>query len=193
MNKKINTQEERGQLQMMKQIKEKYEEGLMVLVGILCIMLQENIYSWFAIIFGTMMLERGIHGCYLGLKNGDIESKEQKQFEKSLISILIAVGILVRQDEALFVTGMFWGLYGLNKSADYLNEILYRISHNDRKVVLLCMACAIEAALSMILIFDPANNIEHHILILGIQLIAEGTLGMLVKLRKRKRLITKQP
>ena len=37
----------------------------------------------------------------------------------------IAIGIFIRQNDAIFIVGVFWGLSGLNKAANYLNEALY--------------------------------------------------------------------
>lgn len=170
---------------MLNRIKGGYEELLMLAVGIICVTLNVHIYGWFPILFGLFMLERGLHGCYIGWKNGDAASREQKQLPISLMMVAIAIGIMVLRYDALLVAGMFWGLSGMYKSAGFLNEILYRFTHKEKYVILPILEFVIEAPLSMLLIFDPENSIEHHIIILGAQLIVYSVIGMIVKSRER--------
>lgn len=79
----------------------KYEAFLMILMGIACIVFQQNIYEHFPIIFGLFMLERGLHGCCEGWKNRDFFNKEQLGLERNILVSIIALGIMIRQDEAL--------------------------------------------------------------------------------------------
>lgn len=99
--------------------------------------------------------------------------------------VAIAVGIMVRQYDALLVAGMFWGLSGVYKSAGFLNEALYRFTHREKHLAVPIIEFVIEAPLSMMLIFDPENSIEHHIIILGAQLIVYSVISMIVKAKER--------
>jgi len=170
---------------MLNKIREDYEEILMLAVGIICATLNVHIYGVFPILFGLFMLERGLHGCYVGWKNGDAASRAQKQLPISIMMVAIAVGIMVRQYDALLVAGMFWGLSGVYKSAGFLNEALYRFTHREKHLAVPIIEFVIEAPLSMMLIFDPENSIEHHIIILGAQLIVYSVISMIVKAKER--------
>ena len=105
---------------------------------------------------------------------------EQVNLEKSIVSIAIGIGILIKQDEALFIVGVFWGLSGLLKSVNYFNEILYNIV-NKGKYALLSVRTIVEFILSLILIFDPFKNVAHHIIILGLDLLLEGGIELISK------------
>lgn len=85
----------------------------------------------------------------------------------------------------MIVATMFWGIGGIMKSAGYLNEIFYQISEHERPKIRVCAAFIVELCLSLILIFEPLDSVEHHILILGVQLVAEGVLDLIIKTRER--------
>ena len=170
---------------MIRKLRDDFEEELMIVMGVICVALNVHIYSVFPLLFGIFMLARGLHGCWVGWKNGDAASREQKQLPISIMIVAVAVGIMILQDRALLIAGMFWGLTGLYRSAGFLNELLYRISHKEKYIFAVFIEFAVEAPLSMFLIFDTVNSIEHHIVILGTQLIVYGVIGMAIEAREK--------
>ena len=82
-------------------------------------------------------------------------------------------GIIIRQSDALFIVGVFWGLEGLNKATNYLNEGLYYFTRKEKFIFPMSKAI-IEFVLSSILIFDPFSKIAEHVVILGLELVLEG-------------------
>ena len=51
---------------------------------------------------------------------------------KPVDNIAIGIGIIIRQSDALFIVGVFWGLEGLNKATNYLNEGLYYFTRKEK-------------------------------------------------------------
>lgn len=146
--------------------------------GILFIMFSEHILNYLPTISGLIMIVSGIVGFIAGIKNKDYSSIEQKGMEKSIVVFVIGVGILIRQENALFIVGIFWGLHGLVKATNYLNVALYHISRKEKFLADLCK-WIVEFVLSVILIFDPFSSVGHHIVILGVEIILDTVLDLL--------------
>ena len=125
-------------------------------------------------------MKRGI-GAYISailiILNGVICIVNHQQIYKWIPSlcgaILLIKGIIIRQSDALFIVGVFWGLEGLNKATNYLNEGLYYFTRKEKFIFPMSKAI-IEFVLSSILIFDPFSKIAEHIVILGLELVLEG-------------------
>ena len=157
---------------------------LVILNGVICIFYYEEVYKLVPTICSLVLLLKGIIMMIKSIKEKDYTSLEGKKFERSIILIAIAIGIFIRQNDAIFIVGVFWGLSGLNKAANYLNEALYYF-YKKEKYILIFIKSIVEFVLSFILIFDPFSKIVEHLAILGLELVLEGTLE-LVSLNKGK-------
>lgn len=161
------------------------QSGLIILNGIICLAYSEKLIGLLPIICGAILLIRGLVQFIEGIKDKDYLSLEKMNLEKSFISISIGIGVLVRGREALFIIGMFWGLHGLIKAANYLNIALYNLFNKDKWIVILIKSI-IEFSLSFVLVFDPFGKIGHHIIILGLELIFDGCMDFMNKYQEKK-------
>ena len=153
---------------------------LLIINGLICLAFTDHVLNLLPTICGVIILIKGVIQFFQGIRDKDYASMEQVNLEKSIVSIAIGIGILIKQDEALFIVGVFWGLSGLLKSVNYFNEILYNIV-NKGKYALLSVRTIVEFILSLILIFDPFKNVAHHIIILGLDLLLEGGIELIAK------------
>ena len=153
---------------------------LLIINGLICLAFTDHVLNLLPTICGVIILIKGVIQFFQGIRDKDYASMEQVNLEKSIVSIAIGIGILIKQDEALFIVGVFWGLSGLLKSVNYFNEILYNIV-NKGKYALLSVRTIVEFILSLILIFDPFKNVAHHIIILGLDLLLEGGIELISK------------
>ncbi|MEN8076558.1 DUF308 domain-containing protein [Clostridioides difficile] len=165
---------------MKKAIWNKIGSLLIIINGIICLTFSEHILNLLPTICGITLLIKGLIQFAGGIKNKDYASLEQINLEKSIVAIAIAIGILLKQNESLFIIGMFWGLSGLIKSANSFNISLYNIC-NKKKFILILIESLVEFILSLMLIFDPFANVSHHILILGLELFLEGSIELFSK------------
>lgn len=164
---------------------ENLSSGLVILNGIICLTYGEKLISLLPIICGAILLIKGCIQCIQGIKDKDYASLEKMNLEKSFILISIGIGILIKRNEALFIVGMFWGLHGLIKAANYLNISLYNFVNKDKWIGIL-IKTIIEFSLSFVLVFDPFGKIEHHITILGLELIFDGYMEFMNKYKENK-------
>lgn len=159
--------------------------SLVILNGLICLIYGEKLLPLLPIICGGILLLKGLIQFIEGIINKDYNSLEKTNLEKSFISIAIGLGVLVKRSDALFIVGMFWGLHGLIKSANYLNIALYNFCNKDKWLIILIKAI-VEFGLSFILIFDPFGKLGHHIVILGLELVFDGTVEFISKYKNKK-------
>ena len=163
---------------MKKQIWDYISTILIIINGIICIIYHEEMIGWLPRICAIVLLIKGTIKMIEGIKEKDYASLEEKKLERSIVIIAVAIAILIQRENALVVVVIFWGLSGLNKSANYLNEALYYFSKRKGGFLPLIKAI-IEFTLSILLIFDPLGKATEHILILGFELIIEGVFEMI--------------
>ena len=154
--------------------------SLIIVNGVMCLLYRNELIFLLPIICGLILLIKGIIQFIKGIKNEDHKSLEQNNMEKSLILIAIGMGVLIKRNDALFIVGMFWGLHGLVKASNYLNIALYNFFHKGKWIAIL-FKFIIEFSLSLVLVFDPFGKIGHHIVILGLELIFDGTMEIISK------------
>lgn len=175
----------------MKQLEDKklnyISSTLIILNGLICIVYGDKLLPLLPIICGGSLLIKGLIQCIEGIRAKDYASLEKINMEKSFISLAIGLGVLIKRSDALFIVGMFWGLHGLMKSANYLNIALYNILNKDKWILILIKAI-VEFTLSFVLIFDPFGNLGHHIVILGLEMIFDGTMETISQYKKKLRL-----
>lgn len=164
---------------------EHISSGLVILNGIICLVYEEKLVSLLPMICGIILLLKGLVQCIEGIKDKDYLSLEKMNLEKSFILIAIGIGVLIKGNEALFIVGMFWGLHGLIKSANYLNIALYKFFNKGKWIGILIKAI-VEFSLSFVLVFDPFGKIGHHIIILGLELIFDGCMEFMNKYQENK-------
>ena len=165
--------------------------ALVIFNGIICLMYGEKLLPLLPIISGGILLIKGVIKLAEGIANKDYASLERTDMEKSFIYIAIGLGVLFKKEDALFIVGMFWGLHGLTKSVNYLNVALYNFNNKEKWILLLIKAIA-EFALSALLIFDPFGHLGHHIIILGLELVLDGSIDIINEHQDRKKLKQEQ-
>lgn len=157
---------------------------LMVINGALCLILSDKILELLPTICSLIIIVKGVFNFIIEFKNNGHKNLENIHFEKSIISIAVGLGILFKQQDSLFLIGVFWGLEGLSHSTHLLNELFYRM-HNNKKYFLLFIETMIEFVLSILLIFEPYHSVEHHIILLGLELLLESSMNIFTKLHKK--------
>lgn len=157
---------------------------LMIINGVLCLIFTHEILQLLPTISGLTIIIKGIFNFIVEFKSGGHKLLENLDFEKSIVTIAIGAGILFKQQDSLFLIGVFWGLEGLSYSTHLLNELFYRM-HNNKKYCLLLIETIIEFGLSILLIFEPHHSVEHHIMILGLELLFESLMNIFIKLHKK--------
>ena len=155
----------------------KFTPLFMILNGLVCLLFSEQILGLLPTICGSFLLVRGAVLLTSSIRNKDYLEPEESDLASAIVSLAMGVGLLYHQENALFTIAVFWGAYGLIKASRLFNEALKKIAER-RHFLRPLLESLVGFGISFLLIFDPDENIAHHILILGAELIYEALLEL---------------
>lgn len=140
------------------------------LIGLLCLFWPEEIADVLPYILGFFMMVSGTGSIVVAIREGSVDAAD-KSVGASIVLMVLGAVSLASGTHAIAFIGVMWGLLGLYKSAEEFNTVLRRVKM--RKPCLLTLAFAIfELVLAVLLITSPFANIDHHVILLGVELIA---------------------
>ncbi len=175
--KEIRSQSKAGKLSIIALL-------VLPLIGLLCLFWPEESADYLPYLLGGAMTLSGIGGIIVetnrefkgregasGRTEGDREDrKDVKTAGTSIVMCVLGIVILVHGSSSIGFVGVMWGLLGLFKAAGEFDEIIHRIKGGHRFVFKLAIS-VFELVLSVLLILHPFANIDHHMILLGLELI----------------------
>lgn len=162
----------------LKDLKLEYVSPILVIIsGIFCIIFKEHLVYLLPLIFGCLLFVIGIILFIEGIIYKEYANLEKTHLEKSFAIMTLGICILLKQNNALFLIGTFWGLYGFVNSSNHFNIAFYNF-HKKNNWAIPLLEGLIEFILASILIFDPFSHLGHHIFILGLELVFDGSLDL---------------
>lgn len=144
------------------------------LLGLCCLLLPEASTMALPFVLGGIMAVSGIGGIVhaaAGAASDEETDREHVILGKAIVMSVLGVVILVQGHASISFVGVMWGLLGLYKGADEIDEVVHAL-RNRRPFVLKLAFTVFEMVLAVLLIISPFANIEHHVLLLGLELIA---------------------
>ena len=150
------------------------------LLGLCCLLLPEESTMALPFVLGGIMAVSGIGGIVhaaAGAKKDEGDGDERERaaehaiLGKAIVMSVLGIVILVQGHASISFVGVMWGLLGLYKAADEIDEVVHAL-RNRRPFVLKLAFTVFEMVLAVLLIISPFANIEHHVLLLGLELIA---------------------
>lgn len=146
---------------------------LQIMLGALCMLFTEQIYSIFPFILGYLMIATGICDIYRSIVTKEFQQAETKLASHGIVTLLLGCAILYHHRNADSIIGSIWGVIGLIKGTETLNLAIYKCSARTPFVGKMIHGM-IELVLGILLLIDPLSAVKHHLFILGIELIAVG-------------------
>lgn len=150
------------------------------LLGLCCLLLPEESTMALPFVLGGIMAVSGIGGIVhaaAGAKRDEGDGDERERaaehaiLGKAIVMSVLGIVILVQGHASISFVGVMWGLLGLYKAADEIDEVVHAL-RNRCPFVLKLAFTVFEMVLAALLIISPFANIEHHVLLLGLELIA---------------------
>ena len=145
---------------------------VLILSGAACILMTRKIYQALPFILGIGMVGIGATHTICGLWAKEYQSRETKLTANGIVYIALGLVILAHHADADSVISSIWGVLGLMKGSEALNGALFHASRKEPFAALGIQAI-IEVALGFLLLVDP-SAVEHHVLLLGLELVAVG-------------------
>lgn len=155
-----------------------------VLLGAACLLFTEQIHEAFPIILGSLMAVTGISQVIRGIVTEEYRSAETKLTSWGIVNLVLGIVILVHYRSADQIIGAVWGMIGLVKGSEVLNLAIHQWA-TGKAFVRKLLHGGVELALGILLLLDPLHAVEHHLFILGMELILQAVQSV-PELRKRK-------
>ena len=142
---------------------------LVPVAGVSCLLfpaLAEEALPWS---LGVPMVVSAIGSIVAVVRERDAGAGRESLGSAIVLCVLGLVIIVHGANSTVFI-GIVWGLLGLQKAARTFDGIFSDIRHKRPFAVALAF-CVLQFVLSVLLILNPFANIEHHLIVLGIELI----------------------
>lgn len=143
---------------------------LLPLVGIGCVLIPEDIVRALPYLLGVVMAISGIASVAAGVRARRIEGGRHSIGTGLVMSVVGAVA-LVQGDDAVSSIGVIWGVLGLLKAARGFDDTLRHLVAHEGFALIFAFA-VFNLVVSVLLVLNPFANIDHHIIVLGVELLA---------------------
>lgn len=98
------------------------------------------------------------------------DNRSSRSVGTAIVMCVLGAVILFHGSTSISFVGVMWGLLGLYKAGEEFDEIIHRIRGGHRFVFKLAFS-VFELVLAVLLILHPFANIDHHMILLGLELI----------------------
>lgn len=139
------------------------------LVGIGCLLFPDAAEEALPYFLGVPMVLSGIGSIVAVARERDVEAGKTSVGAAIVLVVLGMVTAIHGANSTTFI-GIVWGLLGLVKAAGEFDEIIVDIKAK-RPFAFSLALCVFQLVLAVLLVLNPFANIEHHLLLLGIELI----------------------
>lgn len=141
---------------------------VMVLVGVVCLAMPHAVVDALPYILGIAMILSGLlwGGASVALR----KPGEDPVVGRALVLVVLGVFSMIEGVASIGFLGIAWGLLGLNKAGEEFDAAIAAIRNREPFFIALAFNI-VELVLALLLIVNPFENIEHHVIVLGIQLI----------------------
>ena len=142
---------------------------LLPLLGMCCLLIPDTVTDALPYLLGGLMAVSGAAGLVYAVAHASGARADARRLAEE--PAVLGGVILVQGHASISFVGVMWGLLGLYKAADEIDEVVHALK-GRRPFALKLAFTVFEMVLAVLLIISPFANIEHHVLLLGLELIA---------------------
>lgn len=143
---------------------------ILIVAGLIHIIFAGYLKEKLSIITGITTINISIINVIKNIKNKEYKTLETMKIPENIVVLILGIMTLFKKNNAISFIAIVWGISGLRKGIKGLNVAIFNKANNKRFVGELIHAI-IEISLSILLVFDPFEKVEEHIIILGIEMI----------------------
>ncbi len=143
---------------------------LLPLIGLGCVLLPGDIVHALPYVLGVVMTVSGVASITAGVRSRRIEGGRHSIGTGLVMSVVGVVAFLQGSDSINYI-GVIWGVLGLLKAAHGFDDALHHAAAHERFAFILAFA-VFNLVVSVLLVLNPFANIDHHIIVLGVELLA---------------------
>lgn len=156
----------------------KYIMGLTyVILGAVCIAIPQMIEEVLPYIIGSVLGVFAILRLIFAIIDKEYEHTNSNKTSSSLIMIGVSIMILIEHEWAHTFIPTVWGVWGLFEGAHAFNHAFSRIARHKRFFYYLTKGI-VEVAVAFMLLYEPQQYGELHIIVFGISLVLDGLVAL---------------
>ena len=149
---------------------DRYLRFLLPLIGVACIVAPGHVAGVLPYLLGGGMLFTGLlHGISYLRAQAFLESRAPELGQDVILTVMGAA-FLCEGSGAVGIMGITWGLLGLRKAAETINEALRR-AYRRESALLTGAEAFLRVILTLALLFEPLEKFAPHIMLLGLELV----------------------
>lgn len=143
---------------------------ILPLIGLTCLLMPHLVTDYLPYALGGIMTLSGLGGIIVVARGKDADA-DTRSAGTSIVMCILGIVILVHGESSISFIGVMWGLLGLFKAGREFDKVIHLIKTKKRCLVKLAFTI-FKLVLSVLLILNPFANIDHHVIILGLELIS---------------------
>ncbi|MEA4966172.1 MAG: hypothetical protein VB055_10160 [Oscillospiraceae bacterium] len=143
---------------------------LLPIAGMVLLLLAPYVAGYVGYLVGSAMLLTGLLMLPTAIRAKEYAIRENHKTSTSVVLILCSIVVLLKHDDCITLLGTAWGLYGILSGVKDLTEVIYRIAHRQRRL-LLAIDTMVMLAFSLLLLWNPNGSFVFHLRLLGVELI----------------------
>lgn len=143
---------------------------ILIIVGLLNIICAGFLKEKLSIIIGVTTIAISIINLIRNINKKEYKTLDIIKLPEIIVTIILGIMMLLKQKNAISFIAIVWGISGLRKGIKGFNIAIFN-KLNNKKFVARLIHASIETILSILLVFDPFEKVEEHIILLGIEMI----------------------
>ena len=143
---------------------------ILIVVGMIHIIFADYLKEKLTIITGITTINISLINLIRNIKKKEYKTLDTMKIPENIVALLLGIMTLFKGQNAISFIAIIWGITGLRKGVKGFNIALYNKVNNKQYIGKLVYAI-IETALSILLVFDPFEKVEEHLVILGFEMI----------------------
>ncbi|WP_428420704.1 DUF308 domain-containing protein [Paraeggerthella hominis] len=142
---------------------------LIPLVGVGCLLFPDIAEEVLPYFLGVPMVLSGAGSIVTVARERNVDAA-QSSVGTAIVLCILGMTTIVHGSKSTMFIGIIWGLLGLYKVGGEFDQIIASIKAKEPYLLPLGL-CVFQLVLAVLLILNPFANIEHHLLLLGLELI----------------------
>lgn len=142
-------------------------------IGLLLLLVTNRMYAVFPYMAGIFLLLMGSFDVIRGIKTQEYQDAETKLIANGIVYTILGIVILHVRNDSEYMIGALWGVLGVIKSSEALNISLHQM-YLKKPFLKELLRAVIELLLGILLLLDARSSLQHHIFLLGVELLLVG-------------------
>lgn len=143
---------------------------LIPVAGILCLAFPDHAEMTLPYYLGIPMVIAGVASVVAIIRERNSEAG-RTSLGRAIVLVVLGLVTIVHGPESTVFICTLWGLNGLFKAGSEFDEVVHLWKSGDKHIIITLLMAVFELVLAVMLIVSPFTSLEHHLTLLGIELI----------------------